>query len=521
MLSISSRPRASALVAGAWVGTWIVAGAAAVLPAQAEVPISGLSPYLVDGSESDFAAVTRCNGAPQAGNLFRNSESEPHLAVNPVNRANMISSWHQDRWSSGGAQGLGAAYTIDGGTTWQPVTIPFTRCSGAQARSSGDYERASDPWVSFGPDGTAYLMGLVTDNSVNENAMVVARSSDDGVSWSAPVVIVRSPAQDPTLRSLFHDKNSITADPFDPNYVYATWTVFRLRSWSVMFSRSTDKGLSWSAPRPIATLNVEQPPEQAYFRQGAQVIVLRDVGGNPTLLNVYYRLVFNPRTGEERTEQSVLRSTDQGKSWSRVDLPIATFRGATAVDIERGIPVRDAGTLPSAAANPTTGYAYVAWQARRSDGRVGVNISVSSDGGRQWSAPVRVNQGSAEDVQAFLPIVAVNQDGTVGVLFYDFRNDQPGDPSLSTDVWLSVFTPELGFVREWRLTSSSFDMRMSALTQRGYFPGDYVGLASDGEDFVAAFTRTNNVGTPAAWPPGSGVVDPRDRQSIVFARQAP
>jgi len=495
----------------------LLAGAAALVPALAQVPISGMSPYPVDGSESDFTAVTRCNGAPQPGDLFRNSESEPHLAVNPASPSNMIAGWHQDRWSTGGAQGLGAAYTKDGGSTWSAVTIPFTRCSGAQAGSTGDYERASDPWISFGSDGTAFYMGLVTDRSVNANGMVVARSVDQGVSWSAPVVIARSPAQDPKLRSVFNDKNSITADPLDSSYVYATWTLFRGGAWSVMFSRSTDKGLSWSAPLPIATLNVIQPPEQAYFRQGAQILVLQD----RTLLNAYYRSIFNSRTGESRTEQAVLRSTDLGKSWSRVDVPVAQLVGASAMDLELGIPVRDAGALPSAAASLATGYAYLAWQARRSDGRVGVNIAVSRDRGRSWSAPVRVNQGSGADVQAFLPTVAVNQAGSVGVLFYDFRNDQPGDLPLSTDVWLSVFTPELTFTREWRLTPTSFDMRMSALSERGYFPGDYVGLSSAGNDFVAAFTRTNDVGARAAWPTGSGVADPRDRQSIVFVRQAP
>lgn len=518
MSTFRSHSCASGGLVRAWVGASILAAAAVVLPAHGEVPISGASPYVVSGDPNDFAAATLCNGAPQQGVLFRNSESEPYIAANPVNRSNLIAGWHQDRWSTGGAQGLGAAYSRDGGQTWLPATIPFTRCSGAPARSAGDYERASDPWISFGIDGTAYYMGLVTDNSVNENAMVVARSLDQGASWSAPIVIARSPAQDPTLTSLFHDKNSLTADPFDANYVYATWTVFRLRSWSVMFSRSTDKGLTWSAPLPIATLNVVSPPEQAYFRQGAQIIVLRD----RTLLNAYYRRIFDSRTGEERLEQAVLRSTDQGKSWSRVDIPVAGFLAATAVDTELGIPVRDAATLPSAASSLAIGYAYIAWQARRGDGRVGVNISVSKDGGLQWEAPIRVNQGSAAGVQAFLPIVAVNQGGLVGVLFYDFRNDLPGDSPLSTDVWLSVFTPDLTFIREWRLTQSSFDLRMSALSSgRGYFPGDYVGLASDGNDFVAAFTRTNDVGTPATWPTGSGIVDTRDRQSIVFVRQAP
>lgn len=495
-----------------------VLAAAAALPAGAQVPISGLSSNPDGGNPDNFAAVTACNRAPQEPVLYRNSESEPHLAVNPRNANNLIAGWHQDRWSSGGAQSLGAAYTFDGGATWRQVVIPFTRCAGAAPGSTGDYERASDPWISFGPDGTAYFMALATDNSVNENAMTVARSADGGQTWSQPIVIARSPAQDPTKRSLFHDKNTLTADPHDSRYVYATWTLFRTGFVSLVFSRSTDGGLTWSPAHPIATMGKVEPAELATFRQGAQIVVLPD----GTLLNAYYRSIFDFATNAGRLEQAVLRSTDKGRTWTRVDLPVATFTAASAVDPELGIPVRDASTLPSIAASRSLNRAYITWQERNSQGRVGVFLSMSTNGGQTWSSPTRVNQQTGDAVQSFLPVVAVNDLGTVGVLFYDFRNDVPGDFPLSTDVHLALFDENLLYLGERRLTPQSFDLRMSALA-RGYFPGDYVGLVSVGVPFAAAFTRTNDVGTRAAWPPGSdGVfVDSRDRQSIVFVRQAP
>jgi hypothetical protein len=498
----------------------LVAGAAA-LPTQAQVWISSTSSNPDGGNPDDFAAVTACNGAPQEGVLYRNSETEPHLAVNPLDGSNMIAGWHQDRWSSGGAQSLGAAYTLDGGLTWTPVVIPFTRCAGAAPRSAGDYERASDPWISFGPDGTAHYMALVTDNSVNENAMVVARSIDGGLTWSPPVVIARSPAQDRVKLSLFHDKNTLTADPHDARFVYATWTLFRTGFVSLMFSRSTDGGRTWSPALPIATMGEVKNAERATFRQGAQIVVLP----NGTLVNAFYRSVFDSATGTGRLEQAILRSVDRGRSWSRSDIPVSTFTGISAVDPELGIPVRDAGTLPSVAASRISNSVYIAWQdaVANGDGKAGVHIAVSKDSGRTFSTPTRVNQGTSDTVQAFLPTVTVNADGMVGVLFYDFRNDVPGDEPLSTDVHLSLFDPDLVYLGERTLTPVSFDLRMSAIA-RGYFPGDYVGLSSlaDGA-FVAAFTQTNDVGARAAWPPGSDGVflDGRDRQSIVFVKRAP
>jgi hypothetical protein len=38
---------------------------------------------------------------------------------------------------------------------------------------------------------------------------------------------------------------------------------------------------------------------------------------------------------------------------------------------------------------------------------------------------------------AFEPSVAVDSHGTVGVTWYDLRNDKPGDDALTADVWFA------------------------------------------------------------------------------------
>lgn len=499
------------------VGALVVASAGAGA-ASGLLPISGLSPYPDGGDPTDPLAVTACNGERQTGVLYRNSETEPYLAVNPVDPDNMIAAWHQDRWSNGAAQGLGAAYTFDGGVTWTTVTIPFTRCSGAAPGTAGDYGRASDPWVSFGPDGTAHYMALVADDTPNRNGMAVARSSDGGVTWTAPQTIRANPARDAVGASLFHDKNSITADPFDPDLVHATWTLFRNGVTSLLVARSTDGGERWGPPIPIATFGTVTPAEVAFFRQGAQIVVLPD----GTLVNAFYRILFDQRDLLVTFEQALFRSTDDGKHWERMDLPVAGFAPANAVDPELGIPVRDAGAIPDIAVDDATGTLYVTWQQRNSQGPVEVVVSRSSDGGFTWSTPVRVSQ-EGEAVQSFLPAVAVNDDGTVGVLYYDFRNDVRGDATLDTDVHLALFDRHLTPLGERPLTHDSFDLRQMVLTgPRGYFPGDYVGLDTAGADFVAAFTVANDLGLPVAFPQQPGLfVDVNNRQDIVFARETP
>ncbi len=480
--------------------------------------ISDVSPYPDGGNVNDPVAVTECNGEPQTGVLYRNSETEPYLAVNPTNPDNMIAAWHQDRWSTGAAQGLGAAYTQDGGMTWNPVSIPFTRCSGALPGSAGDYGRASDPWVSFGPDGTAHYMALVADNTPNRNGMAVARSSDGGATWTEPQIIKAHPGKDAVGASLFNDKNSITADPFDPDLVYATWTLFRNGVTSLVVARSTNGGERWGPPIPIATFGTVSPAEVAFFRQGAQIVVLPD----GTLVNAFYRILFDQRNVVVTFEQALFRSSDSGKHWDRMDIAVDEFVPAGAFDPEFGIPVRDASQIPDIAVDDSTGALYMTWQQANSEGLVEVVVSRSGDGGFTWSTPIRVSSQS-ELVQSFLPAVSVNDDGTVGVLYYDFRNFVSGDVELSTDVHLALFDGSLEPMGEQRLTHDSFDMRQMVLTgPRGYFPGDYVGLDTAGDDFVAAFTVANNLGLAVDFPQAPGLfVDPNNRQDIVFARKTP
>src|ERR1043166_5977538 len=93
--------------------------------------------------------------SPHHGTLYRNAEVEPFAAINPANPANRIAIWQQDRWDSGGAQGLVAAASFDGGMTWTLQPLPTAQCAGGS-----DFGRATDPWVTFDPDGIAYALSL-------------------------------------------------------------------------------------------------------------------------------------------------------------------------------------------------------------------------------------------------------------------------------------------------------------------------------------------------------------------------
>src|SRR4030081_1871998 len=89
----------------------------------AQVVVSGPTPF-----------STTCNGAPQTGTLTPNATVEPFIRVNPDNPRNVIGVWQQDRWSSGGSQGLLAGVSFNGGRTFQRFTSPpFSLCAGGNA----------------------------------------------------------------------------------------------------------------------------------------------------------------------------------------------------------------------------------------------------------------------------------------------------------------------------------------------------------------------------------------------------
>src|SRR5262249_41472331 len=107
---------------------------------------------------SPLATCTADKPETQGGTLYPNTEIEPWVDLKPQDPRNIIVGYQQDRWSNGGARGLVAGVSKDAGATWTVVPIPLVSLC-----TKGTYDRASDPWVSFGSDGTAYFMSLAFD----------------------------------------------------------------------------------------------------------------------------------------------------------------------------------------------------------------------------------------------------------------------------------------------------------------------------------------------------------------------
>jgi hypothetical protein len=424
---------------------------------------------------STFAAG--CNGSPQTGTSFVNAEVEPSVAVNPINPSNLVGAWQQDRWSNGGSQAIVTAASFDAGQTWTRSSPPFSHCAGGSAANGGDFERASDPWVTAAPNGAIYAMALsftgVTLAPGSSSAMLATRSMDGGMTWGPVHALIADGA------AFFNDKGSITADPTDASFAYAVWDrLDGANNGPAYFARTVNGGDSWQTARSI-------------FDAGA---------GNQTLGNLILVLpsgvlvdLFNEidaAQGGAVTETiRLIRSTDHGDTWS-APVTVAGLQAVGAFDPENGTPVRDGSDLFSVAVD-ASGVLYAAWQdARFSLGaHDGVALSRSTDGGLTWSVPVRVN--AQPTVAAFTPIVHARADGVIGVSYFDFRNNTASAATLPTDYWLATSTDGATFT-ETHITGP-FDLDL-APNADGLFLGDYQALVSVGAEFRPFFVKATAAG---------------------------
>src|SRR5262245_52963571 len=489
--------------------------AAALTVAVAAAPVLALAAVhqVTNAGNDPFAACT----AGTAGINYPRSEVEPYASVNPANPSNLVTVVQQDRWSNGGAHGLVAGVSGDGGSTWSVVPLPFSACA-ASAPADLRYERASDPWVSFGPGtaadpnrgATAYAVSLSFNQSSGKNGNTVgaAVSSDGGATWTHAQSLhadaqsgVPLPVPDSNFQ-YFHDKESVTADPTRPGTAYAVWDVLIGPNANIeadihssaftdltLFSRTTDFGVTWSAVRVI---NTSAHPTMQHNQTIGNIIVVDPRTG--TLYN-FFNQIFNTGSnaggnpdGAHGDNAAFQKSTDAGTTWTDAQL-IAPMNDVGVADPnnvdprtgQAPAPFRVGDGLPAPAVDPETGDLYVVWEDARFSGSDESVITRSVDGGATWSAPKRVNTPTGQP--ALTPPVALLDSGSagvagrVGVTYYQLGATAPGSSPTSYFIkefsGAAVSSSDPGSIDTGVAATSVFGAfnMLDAPFARGYFTG--------------------------------------------------
>jgi hypothetical protein len=434
------------LLAAVQLGLGQPSAAAGGRPTAEVAVLTGPSPF-ADG----------CPGRRLEELVITGSEIEPAITVDPSDRRRLVATWQQDIGTPAARSDL-IAHSDDGGRTWQPATIPgLTVCTGGTA------DFASDPWLATGGDGTVYFSGTNGSSTADPPpvAVVASRSLDGGRTWQEPTTIA---AAEPGV-----DTDSIAASPTRDGHAYVMWASFD-HAFSVpmtnalRFSRTTDSGDTWS---PAVT--VHDPGPTAVDFSG-HVLVLP----SGDLLAVWAN--FDVTTGLGTLFAS--RSADEGTTWEAA-VPVAVQPVGVFTDPESGVELPQPGfTAPAIAPDGTV---YVAAEGSSSPTTGAINLSQSRDGGRTWTA----SQLPGVSAFAFEPVIAVDGQGTVGVSWYDIRNDRPGDTELTTDAWFAQSGDGGATWRQGHL-AGPFDLR----TAPNHRIGEYQGLAGVDCGFVGVLTMT-------------------------------
>ena len=165
-------------------------------------------------------------------------------------------------------------------------------------------------------------------------------------------------------------------------------------------------------------------------------------------------------------------------------------------------PIRSGDFIPDVAVDPRNGNLYAVWMDLRFDGGIfltdhdNIAFTMSTDGGRTWSPTIKVNQ--TPDHRAQLRPAGVHARRSTSPptgrspSATTTSATTPRAPRRSTPTTSPCTAtrtapdPASWAGNETRITPTSFDIRKAPYA-RGYFVGDYMGLASAGSDFLAVF----------------------------------
>ncbi|MEJ7813500.1 MAG: sialidase family protein [Gemmatimonadaceae bacterium] len=374
---------------------------------------------------------------------------ESDLAANPRNARNLLAAAITLSRPEGGYATKTYA-TLDGGVTWQ------------DARFADPHEHGSfDPKVAFGATGTALHVTLVSGHD-----MSVYRSVDGGRTWGAPARLGRG-----------YDRVAIAVDRSTGPSAGRVYVASNVDSGPRIF-RSGDDAQTFAGPVALPGIAV------------TNVLVLSDG-------TVFVPLYAGP---DMRLPGSRTVPTTHYASASSADGGLTFGAPRPAFEQYRGVPDslmrrRRSGSIVG---DNTATFAADVHSSRYRDrvyavmpdlrwGKPRIALVWSSDRGITWSLPRVVDAGVPHDASQFVPAVAVNGEGVVGVLWLDTRTS-PHDDEYNVYFAASLNGGE-SFLPAVRVSSHSSRPAVAGNLRPALHPvryqGDTLVLA-----FLTAFSRS-------------------------------
>lgn len=270
--------------------------------------------------------------------------------------------------------------STDNGATWSAVQYLNNNAATDDAGSGFDYfpQAMTDgkgTWVAVWESRTD-LDGADTDNDI-----FFARSTDDGMSWSAPRLIDSSATSDTDLG---WDYQPVVMTDGDGTWVVVWWSYEDFdgsgSDTDIFFSRSTDNGASWSSSQLIDSLAASDGNEDRH------PALMTD--GNGVWIVVW---ASSETFHDASTDRDIFisRSADNGETWSASQLLHSSADSDTGSDNRPALMTDGSGIW------------MTVWFSTEDLGGAGTDrdifLSRSTNNGVDWSAPQLLNSNATLD----------------------------------------------------------------------------------------------------------------------------
>lgn len=291
----------------------------------------------------------------------------------------------------------------DCGQTWKDVIFPGGNVG-------------FDPLVLAGLDGTMYASVVGYDRKEGPHTKIWS-TKDRGDTWQGPTEIYGF--------SFDHPRMAIdnSGSPFHGRLYYA-WNqvsdTIETGQFNIYLHYSDDEGKSFIGPIHIDKIMGGKPTM-------CDILVLSD----GSLIVPYYPYVWPLDNKENEKKPVYLKTSNDGGQTFSGRRKIIDIGASGWLDLRKDWP--NEWALPIFTADvskesPYMDHIYMVWDESTRTGNSSIWLIWSPDKGKTWSEPVQVNDnppasGKGPKDYRMTPVVAVNQEGIVGVAWYDRRDD--------------------------------------------------------------------------------------------------
>jgi hypothetical protein len=282
-------------------------------------------------------------------------------------------------------------------------------------------------------------------------------STDNGLTWSAQKVISTDDLERATLES-----NDAMGTP-GYGRTYAAWIKFA-NPYPMMVATTDNGAQSWSVPKQLNNPSSRSAGGDIAIGSGGEVHIC---WAGVTDVSPFKEIMVG-----------FASSLNGGADWSVTENAFP-MNGITGVMTQKDS-IRVNG-LPSIAVDgtngPRKGWIYIV-TGQKNLAPAGTDPDIilnrSTDGGKTWSAGIRVNQDAVNNGKIqYFPTVHVDKTGTVNVIFYDDRKTT----SDSVGVFLARSNDGGDSFREYEISDHNFKPEPIGGLGQGY-QGDNIDITS-------------------------------------------